>query len=285
MVKEHRSSDIQGDTKTKHPILRKAATAGAVLIIICSAVALVNNNVSIVSDEAFTKRVDAAIKSAEEWVESHKIDIITGRNVGLVKMLGECDKLRANPAFKEIVRSFLTARSRPECWKRLIDPNWPVDELELSQAIKNELIDNKWVLYAMAPDKAKVRPEELYLFEPERWSGRKLAHQLDALTALRKTKGASGQLDKLIEHLCNRVSNELFFDVLKIDIGQVAFVLRAGFPEKIRRRWVERIVASQLPDGGWNNKWFCFLGGRRSVFDFSLPPSNQHDTVLALTVL
>jgi hypothetical protein len=288
MVKEHKSSDNQGGTKTEHPILRMVATAWsvlAVLIIISGAGAMVNNNVSVVSDEAFTKRVDAAIKSAEEWVESYKVDIITRRNIGLVKMLSECDKLRANPTFKEIVRSFLAARSQPECWKRLIDPNWPVGESELNRAIEKERIDNKWVLYAMAPDKAKITPEEMHLFEPERWRGRKLAHQLDALTALRKTGGATEQLDKLIEHLCDRVSNELFFDVLKVDIGQVAFVLRAGFPEKIRRRWVERIVASQLPDGGWNNRWAYFVLGRRSVFDFTLPPSNQHDTLLALTVL
>ncbi|MFA5252260.1 MAG: hypothetical protein WC454_06730, partial [Phycisphaerae bacterium] len=272
----------------KRPGLHKtvyAVLALTVLIAIFGMGALIHNNVSFTSDEVFTTQVDAAIKSAEKWVSGNREDILKKKNIGLLKMLRECDELKANPVFEGIVRSFLAARGKPECWKRLVDPNWPVNEQELNRAIENENIDNKWSLYAIAPEKAKITPEEMHLFEPERWSRRKLAHQLDALTTLRKTKGATEQLDELIEHLCNRVSNELFFDVLKVDIGQVGFVLRAGFPEEINRRWVERIVYSQLPDGGWNNKRSCFVWGRRSVFDFSLPSGNQHDTILALTVL
>ncbi|MDD5063937.1 MAG: hypothetical protein PHQ35_04145 [Phycisphaerae bacterium] len=288
MTKAHELSNIKNDAVKKRPVLRKTVIIVLVLIVLTAIIgvaALIHNNVSFTSDEVFAEQMDTAIASAEKWVSSNKMDILERRNIGLLKMLRECDAMKPNPVFEEIVKSFLAARCQPECWKRLIDPNWPVNEMELNQTIKNENTDNKWVLYAMAPDKAKITPEEMHLFEPERWRGRKLAHQLDALTALRKTKGATKQLDELIEHLSNRVSNELFFDVLKIDIGQVAFVLRAGFPEKINRRWVERIVASQLPDGGWNNRWCYFVSERRSVFDFSIPPSNQHDTLLALTVL
>lgn len=280
--------NIGGSDVKRRPILRRTIYATlflTVLIVVSGIGALIHNNVSLTSNDAFAAQIDAAIASAEKWVSSNKKDILEKKNIGLLKMLRECNELKANTTFEEIVRHFLATKSRPECWKRLIDPNWPVNELELNQAIKNENTDNKWVLYAMAPDKARIAPEEMHLLEPGRWRGRKLAHQLDALTTLRRTKGATEQLDGLIEHLCNRVSNELFFDVLKIDIGQVAFVLRAGFPEKINRRWVERIAASQLPDGGWNNRWCCFVLEKRSVFDFSLPPSNQHDTLLALTVL
>jgi hypothetical protein len=288
MAKAHELSDEKNDAVKKHPVLHKmviAVLVSTVLIVVFSIGVLVYNNVSFTSDDAFTTQVDAAIASAEKWVSGNRKDILEKKNIGLLKMLRESDELKANPLFKEIIRSFMAMKVQPECWKRLIDPNWPVDELELNQAIEKENIDNKWVLYAIAPDKVKITPEEMHLFEPERWRGRQLAHQLDALTALRETKGATEQLDKLIEHLCSRVSDELFFDTLKIDIGQVAFVLRAGFPEKINRRWVERIFASQLPDGGWNNKRRYFVLGRRSVFDFTIPPSNQHDTLLALAVL
>jgi hypothetical protein len=288
MAKEHKSNDKDDGTAKKRPALHRASVIILVLIIIaisCGTLMLVNNNVSLTGDEAFASQIDAAIESAEKWVSNNREDILKKKNIGLLKMLRECNELKHNPAFEDIVKSFLASRCQPECWKRLVDPNWPVNEQELNQAIKEEGLDNKWVLYAMAPDKAKITPEEMQLFEPQRWSGRKLSHQLDALTALRQAKGSTEQLDKLIEHLCDRVSNELFFDVLKVDIGQVGFILRAGFPEKIRRRWVERIVSNQLPDGGWNNRQSCFVWGRRSVFNLSLPPSKQHDTILALTVL
>ncbi|MHC4571843.1 MAG: hypothetical protein ACYS0C_07190 [Planctomycetota bacterium] len=290
MAKEHESSDNQSGAINKRPILRKAAIAGfalAIFIGIFSVAVLVWNNVSVVSDAAFAKRVDAAMELAEKWVEHHKMDILKRKNIALLKMLSECDELKANAVFKEIIGNFLAVKSRPECWKRLIDPNWPVDELELNRTIEKEYIDNKWVLYAIAPDKAKITPEELHLFDPKRWKQRQLTHQLNALVRFKKAKKADEELDKLIEHLCDRLSGELVFDVPVVDIyiQKVTFVLRAGFPEKIRPRWVERIIANQLPDGGWNDRWFCFTSNRRPMLDFGTPPSNQHAAVQALTAL
>lgn len=288
MSKEYKQPDKKGDAVKKHPVIRKAVIAvlvSAVLIGVFGAGTLIYNNVSFYSDEAFAKRVDAAIEKTLVWTKTHEGEIVKRGNIGLIKMLKEIENLRATPVFSDIISSFMAAPKRPKCWKRLVDPNWPVDELELNVTIKKERLDNKWILYAMAPDSAKITPEEMQLFEPEQWRGRKLAHQLDALTILRKSKGANEELDKLIEHLCNRLSNELVFGVLVLDIGKVAFVLRAGLPEKIRRRWVERIIANQLPDGGWNVRWLRFTSGRRPVFDFGMRPSNQHDTLLALTVL
>jgi hypothetical protein len=199
-------------------------------------------------------------------------------------MLKEIDNLKPTPLFSDIVGSFMAAPTRPRCWKRLVDPNWPVDEWELNQTIKQEHLDNKWVLYAMAPDKAQVTPDQMHLFDPQRWSGRQLVHQLDALVILTRTRGTNDEMDKLIEHLADRLSNELVFDIGLVDIGKVVFVLRAGFPKKIRRRWVERIIAGQLPDGGWDGSLLFFTSDSRPSLG-SPPPSSQHGTILALTAL
>jgi hypothetical protein len=199
-------------------------------------------------------------------------------------MLKEINKLEPTPLFADIVDSFMAAPTRPRCWKRLVDPNWPVDEWELNETIKQEHLDNKWVLYAMAPDKAHVTPEQMHLFDPQRWSGRQLVHQLDALVILSRTAGTNDHMDKLIEHLAGRLSKELVFDIGLVDIGKVAFVLRAGFPKKIRRRWVERIIAGQLPDGGWDGSLLFFTSDSRPSFG-SPPPSSQHGTILAMTAL
>ena len=291
MLQELTEQDKRGRPVRKHPIIRKAVIAGVaavVLMVILGLGTLAYNNVSLASDEAFARRLNAAIGKGLAWTQVHKETILKRRNVALIKMLTEIESLRATPVFSDIVSSFMATPSRPRCWKRLVDPNWPVDEIELNIAIKKEYIDNKWVLYAMAPDKVKITPEEMDLFNPERWQGRKLTHQLDALLLLRKTKGATRELDDLIEHLCNRLSSELIFDVAVVDIyiQKVTFVLRAGFPKKIRRRWVERIIANQLDDGGWNDRWFWFTSdSKRPVFGFVRPPSTQHATVQAMAAL
>lgn len=291
MAEEHKSSNSQSGAKTERPILHKTAIAGLVLAVLTGVfgtVATVYNNVSAISDTVFTKRVDTAIESAENWVKSHRMDILEEKNTALLKMLGECNEVRTNPLFEEIIRGFLATRSHPECWKRLIDPNWPVNDLELNQTIKKENIDNKWILYAIATKEAKITPEEMHLFDPQRWQRRQLTHQLNALVTLKKRCSKTDKkLDELIEHLCERLSGELVFDMAVVDIyiQKVAFVLRAGHPEKIRARWVERIIANQQHDGGWNDRWFCFTSNRRPIFAFTAPPSNQHATIQALTAL
>lgn len=291
MQKEHKPAHKREGTVKRHRVLHKLLTALLVsvgLVGVFGAGVLLYNNVSLVSGEAFAKQVDTAIERGLAWTKVHTVEILERRNAALMQMLNESDQLKATAVFSDIVDSFMSARSRPRCWYRLVDPNWPVDELELNITIKKEYLDNKWLLYALAPDKAKITPEQMQLFEPERWQRRKLTHQLYALIILRRTNEANEQLDKLIQHLCVRLTNELIFDLAVIDIyiQKVTFILWAGWPEKIRRRWVERIIANQMPDGGWNDRWFCFSSdSRKPVFDFDTPPSNQHATVQALTAL
>ena len=202
-------------------------------------------------------------------------------------LLRECDKLKPNPVFKKLVTGLLETpiRNRTSCWKRVVDPNWPVVESGLNRTIEKEQIDYKWILYAAAPDEAKVTPEQMDMFNPNRWEWRQLTHQLYALIILR-IKKPSEELDKLIEHLCSRLSRELIFDMAVVDIyiQKVAFVLMAGSPEKIRRRWVERIIDNQLDDGGWNDKWYCFASQRKPIFE-SERPSEEHATVQAVVAL
>ncbi|MFH1370627.1 MAG: hypothetical protein ABII09_05005 [Planctomycetota bacterium] len=284
-------SEIKGTRKKA--VFRKIAFAGLALFVFIAVsvvAAIAYNNISLWSDASFARRLDSAISHTEKWVEEHRLDILKERNVALITMLRECNDLKSNPSFKNIVESFLnepmTHYSR--CWKREVDPNRPIDKTELNTAIANDSLDNKWALYAIAPDKAAVNPNELGLFEPERWHRRQLTHQLFALTMLRDRHGSDERLDKLIEHLCGRLNSDTAFSVPVVDIyiQRVTFVLRAGFPQEVRRRWVERIIANQQSDGGWNDRWLCFTTVRRKpIFSLTETPSDQHATVQAVLAL
>lgn len=283
-------SDDRIDIAERRFILRKhkAITASIILVAFVALLgisALIYNNVSIINDTTFTRRVDKAIEKGESWIESHRTDILSRQNSALLQMLNESCKLKHNPVFDDIIKTFLSTPSWPTCWRRLVDDTWFVNKRELNSTIKKETLDNKWVLYAIAPDKADVTPQQLQLFDRQKWRGTALTHQLDALINLRLAKGTNKELEELIDHLANRVKNELVFDLAVTDpyIQKVTFILRAGYPQKIRRRWVERIIANQLHDGGWNNQWFCLTSGKKPKFDSS--PSNQHATVQAVLAL
>lgn len=106
---------------------------------------------------------------------------------------------------------------------------------------------------------------------------------------MRERRQGDQEIEPLVEHLCNRLTDELTCDMAVVDvyIQKNAFTLRAGYPEKINRRWIERIIENQQDDGGWNDRWLCFRSyteRRRPDFS-SYPPSNPHATVQALWLL
>ncbi len=261
----------------------------AIFVIVAGTSVWLYNNVSFTGNESFAGKLDISIEKAEKWVESNKNNILAPPNTALLMMLRKCDELESNPLFKDIIKIYL---DKPilhhiKCWKSLVDPNRPVNSFDLNITIEKESIDYKWLAYALAPDKAHITPEEMFLFDAERWQRRQLTHQLIALVRLRETQGSNQKLDELIEHLCSRLNKELYFDVAVVDIyiQKVLFTLMAGHPEKIRRRWVERIIANQRADGGWNDRWFCFTSNRRPILNFEDRSGNQHATIQAITVL
>ena len=297
MEQTQKQQESETECTQKRSVLRKiifACIALIAFVILCTVAPIAYNNISLWSDESFAEKLDLAISRGEKWIEDNRQVILKEKNVALITMLRECDDLKPNPAFKGIVVAFInepmTHYSR--CWKTEVDPNHPINEFELRRAIREDYIDNKWALYAVAPNKAGVSPEELGLFDQDRWHRRQLTHQLFALTMLRDRHGSAElsdeDMDKLIEHLCNRLNTDSTFSVPVVDIyiQRVTFVLRAGLPQGVRRRWVERIIANQQPAGGWNDRWLCFTTVRRKPnFSFSHTPSDQHATVQAVLAL
>jgi len=286
MAEEETNSVTQKASLKKR--LLKCLSVLVLAVLVLFALALTFNNISFTSKKQLSVLLDTAIKKADGWVYVHSEDILLRKNAALIYMLSQCNNIKSNKDFKKIVDSFLKAKIRHHsaCWKKEIDPDWPINKNDLNRLIKEVEIDYKWILYALAPDKVKTTPEELEMFDVDKWHGRELTHQLYALVFLRKTK-PSKELEEYIEHLCNRLTKELMFDLAVTDIyiQKVAFVLQAGYPEKIRQKWIERIADNQLSDGGWNDRWFCFTSGRRPVVSFDIPPSNQHATVQAVNAL
>jgi len=271
---------------------RKARRIVVICLLAASAGSLIGwllsyayNNVSLTSDKAFARSLDTAIESSRKWVELNRERIIAKKNVALIRMLQDIDTMHADALYSGIVEAFMTGPARPDLWKRLLDPDWPVIGSVLNEAIDRDYIDNKWILYAIAPEYANVTPQQIGLFDPDRRQERQLTHQLWALVHLARTRDTDKKLDSLIEHLCDRITKSQRFDIAVVDlyIQKTAFVLKAGHPKKVRRRWIERIIANQRSDGGWNDKWLFLTSARRPSLRRS--PSNQHATVQALWLL
>jgi len=263
----------------------KVAFLFFIFCVIVKITALLYNNISSKSDQSFSTSLDESIDNAITWVLLNEKTISEKPNIALLKMLDDCDKMHATASLAGIVKYFMSRPTKPDCWKALIDPNRPINQIELNNSIEKENIDNKWTLYAIGKEKADITPEQTGLFDYNKWQGRKLTHQLWALIHLRERTLPNDNIEQLIEHLSNRITKQLNSDIAVIDIyiQKIAFVLRAAHPDKIRRRWIERVIENQDRDGGWDDQWFCFTSGRKPVFKSK--PTNPHATIQALWLL
>jgi len=250
-----------------------------------------NNNLSLTSNQAFADRLDQAIEKAAHWVNENDNNFKEKRNFALARMLQDIDAFTAKPIYLETIEYFLDMPlGIYNCWKRLLDPQWQISSINLNKVIQIEYLDNKWILYALANEQARLSQDtHKGLFDSQRWKERVLTHQLWALIHLRQRNGDSKEWDPLIQQICQRISRreKIAICVHDLYIQRVGFVLFAGHPELINRRWVERIMDNQKTDGGWNDRWLCFRSvssPRRPTLDIN-QNSTQHATVQALWTL
>jgi hypothetical protein len=262
------------------------------LILLCCiilwAASLLYNNISLQNNKDFSASLDKSIRQAVVWISKGEGAILKSPNIPLLKMLDECDKMHPTAEFLGIIKKLMSKQTRPRCWKALIDPNWPIDQKELYETANNENIDNKWILYAISRGNFNATAEQLGLLDGSRWKGRLLTHQLWALIHLRERTKTDDKIENLINYLTDRLEKELTFNTAVVDIyiQKASFVLRAGYPEKVRRRWIERIIENQHNDGGWNDKWFCFGSRWRSSLRlYKHKPTDSHATIQALWLL
>lgn len=245
-----------------------------------------NNNVSRMSDDEFLAALDQSLEKARAWV-TENADPHTWRehNVAEYYFLQDMDAMHSTPAFAEMVRWYLQQPARPAFWRRQLDPKRPVLTREMNDALQWTALDYRWAIYALAPDRVSLDPADVEaMFDSERWDGLYLAHQLWALGHMRRISSDPRASDELMRRLAQRIVREHATDILyhEIHAERLGMVMWTGYPQLIRRRWVERIVANQLEDGGWNARWYLLTVPLPWTGE---PKSDVHSTLVALWAL
>ena len=268
---------------------RRFAAVLVVLIGLCAVLVFAAyryNNRPRMSEAAFADAVARAVERGRGWVRQHPDLLLRqNRNAALFCMLQEMDRLHPTPAFRELVAQCMAEPASPGFWMRLLNPNRRVRAGPMNRALRETTLGNRWLIYALNPEGVRLTPvEERTLFDSERSKRRQLAHQLWAVWQLRRVSGDPRATDRLITRLSERITGESAVDIRVHDLycERVTFVLMAGHPEMINRRWVERIIENQEQDGGWNDQWYGFSSTPQWGDN---PDSNEHTTLLALWAL
>jgi hypothetical protein len=248
------------------------------------AAALLNNNISFLppSRTAFGAEFERAVQVGTDWIVANPDE----DNPALLYMIADMADLSGDHRLRQIVDRYLhnPFTGSHTVWRRLVDRTaqvLPPSRRELDSYEGYQ----RWIAHAVAQVPLSDT-ERADMFAPNRFMWGSRTHQLFALLLYREHGNRSQALDDLINHLCEKIALEGRWDVRVTDLylQRIAFILAAGRPELIKRRWVERAMASQKQDGGWIASWYGW-GPRLFEYSFRQPATNSHTTVQGVWVL
>jgi len=267
-------------------------TAFAALIVLV-ALAVLNNNYSIHkrSRAEFSAQLDRAIETSTQWI------VETAYNYGnadLMYMVGDMAEMSRDSRLQKYVQDYLVSNrvnqpGRPvtQYYARWANPALPVPIIPRSQAVYLNWPD-RWSTYASAPDKVDITAaDRADMFSPTKYNwGIRLHIQLFALDIYRRFNGPSPELNRAINPVAEGVARDAYWDFRVSDsyYQRSAMILGAGRPDLVRRRWIERMLDAQTPDGTWNYCWYRWC---RGIVEFKLrePTDRGHSTIQAAWAL
>ena len=260
------------------------------------AIAWLNNNCSIrpLSRAEFVGRLDNAITSRREWVLAvgdpnmfllNPESPALLQNEALMHMVAACARVAGDQRLQLLAALYFRVNPHPYLFGRLVDPNCRFERPSVKYSWSAEDYP-PWFLHAVAPTEYPLSAEALAnMFSPDKYRTGGATHQLFALYLYRNHNGATPDLDRLIRRISVRIASEASIDfrVTDLYLQRIAFLLAAGQPDLVKRRWVERALAAQQPNGGWLYSWHGWQP-KPYRFGFTEEISTCHPTVQGMWI-
>jgi hypothetical protein len=256
------------------------------------ALTLLNNNFSLrhSSRAAVNAQLDHDFDDAINWIKDNPET--SERNPSMMYMIADMERMSHDPRLQAVLDHYqkhylaYPATLLDFAWFRLVNRKAEVPVIRVPD-LHGQLNEFAWSAYALAPDKVSLSPgDRASMFSPTKYVWGARQHQLLALVIYRDYNGGSPELNNTINDMAEKIARDAHYDFRLTDsyIQRTAFVLAAGRPDLIRRRWVERILDHQNADGSWD---YCWYGWCRGIFEFAVynPGHATVQAAWALTML
>jgi len=258
-------------------------------------IAWLNNNWSIrpLSRAEFLWRLGNALTASGDWILAAGEPFATPGdrsallgNAALMHMVADCALISGDQRLQSLAAAYFRVNVKPYRWGRLVDPNSPIERLpdDVFRSIDNY---QRWFLHAVAPTEYPLSAEDRAdMFSPDKYRTGRATHQLLALYLYRKHNGSNPHLDWLIRHISVRIASEASIDfrVTDLYLQRISFLLAAGQQNLVKRRWVERALDAQQPDGGWLSSWYGWQPTPYR-FQFAEESSTSHPTAQGMWII
>lgn len=245
----------------------------------------VNSNVSwLQSDQAFADSFERALQAGTEWMVTNP----ETANQVMLYAVADMAALSGDMRLRKVVDNAVTNSVLPadSVGRRMLEPNASVRHRSSAElSVLEDYV--RWCLYAVAPEHVELSEADRdAMFSPDRFMWGDRTHQLLSLIFYKDRTANTPPVAGLVNHLSEKIALEEHWDVRVTDLylQRMAFVLAAGRPDLIRRRWVERAIAKQNTDGGWISSWYGW-GPGLFVFSVKSKIPNSHTTVQGVWTL
>jgi hypothetical protein len=234
--------------------------------------------------DRFTAQLDRDTELGMEWVVSNQKWINIVSNDKLEYMIANMADLSSDSRPRALVNDYLTHETGQDFWRRMIDPT---AKDRAAGDIQSWCDYCRWMAYSIAPDQVPLTPDELRnMLSPDKYVWGSRTHQLLSLILYRERGHNSPEVNRVINRVCEGVAREEEWDIRVSDLylQRVAFLLAAGRPDLVKRRWIERILANQKEDGGWSPSWHG-IGPNLFEFHYQVDQTTPHASVQGVWAL
>lgn len=251
---------------------------------------------------------DAAINASYErsvvWLQNHREKILREANPMLWWMLGESARISGDARVQNLFDEFVALYDRNfryDVWQAMFKPDQFRNARFSASEYESMAEYQQYFLYGLTCSEQLAQEPVIeaqhdtgFCFSPRQiYRPACVTHQLMAYRMAERNQCHIADLDRKIAVLQTSVERQLFFDprVVDIYIQRALMLADSDAAEKIKPRWLERIIAAQLDDGGWSNMQpLINVGGRHIGFNAtglatSEPKSTFHATAQGLLLM
>lgn len=221
--------------------------------------------------------LDTSFEGAVRWLTKNRELILNENHPMLWQMVGESANLSGDPQLQRLYSDFrlqYDRRAPRSVWQAYLAPD-RFRGVEIPFSAYGGLVEyQQYFIYASTCAPNMGRDPQITSQHGAQfcWRGQMVlrptctTHQLMGLRlAQRHDCGVPG-LDDSIHELQISISRQLRFDPRLIDlyIQRALTLVESGAADRLNPRWLERIIAAQLPDGSWDDlDPILFLGDDR----------------------
>ncbi|HEY3699629.1 MAG TPA: hypothetical protein VGK97_09885 [Spongiibacteraceae bacterium] len=251
-----------------------------------------------------TEQIAQSYERGVTWLLSHRDEILRDGNPMLWWMLGESARISGDERVAALYDEFRQNYDRyaaDSIWQVFFSPAKYRGASFPAEAYQPLVEYQQYFLYTLTCS-SQLEREPLIQAQNDPqfcWHGTRMirpacaTHQLMGYRMAQRNNCTIENLDKKIGVLQKTIERQLRYDprVVDVYVQRVLMLVESDAQQRLKPRWLQRVLQAQLEDGGWSSMQpIALVGGKQLVFDskavtIATPRSDFHATAQGVLLM